>query len=145
MGIFDKVNDASRGISAKAKGISELGNLKRKILYEEERIIEIFADIGKLYYKGVEEHLDEIKTLCEDIDTRRRRIKKLKMEFYNIKGFNICPECNAEVDEKFKFCNNCGAKMITSDDEDFFCDEIDTADNTSKRRSILEVNPSSSI
>lgn len=145
MGIFDKVNDASRGMSEKAKGISELGNLKRKILYEEERIVEIFADIGKLYYMGADEHLEEIGTLCTDVDTRRRRIKKLKMEFYNIKGFQICPSCNAEVNDKFKFCNVCGAKILTPEDEDFFYDEIDTLDKSSMRKPILEVNPSSSI
>ena len=144
-GIFDKVNDASREISAKARGISELGNLKRKILYEEERIVEIFADIGKLYYKGVDENQEEITVLCDDIDTRRRRIKKLKMDFYNIKGFNICPDCNAEVNEKFKFCNICGSKILTPEDEDFFYDEIDTVDKSSNRKPILEVNPSSSI
>lgn len=145
MGIFDKVNDASRGISEKAKGISELGNLKRKILYEEERIVEIFADIGKLYYKGRDENLDEITVLCTDVDTRRRRIKKLKMEFYNIKGFKICPDCGAEVIDKFKFCNVCGAKILTPEDEDFFYDEIDTMEKPSLRKTILEVNPSSSI
>ena len=47
MGILDKFNDASRGVSEKAKNISEGNNLKRKILYEEERIVEIFTDIGK--------------------------------------------------------------------------------------------------
>ncbi|EWM54657.1 hypothetical protein [Ruminococcus flavefaciens] len=52
MGILDKFNDASRGVSEKAKSISEANNLKRKILYEEERIVEIFTDLGKKYYKN---------------------------------------------------------------------------------------------
>ena len=45
MGILDKFNDASRGVSEKAKNISEANNLKRKILYEEERIVEIFVNL----------------------------------------------------------------------------------------------------
>ena len=49
MSILDKFNDASKGVSDKAKNISEANNLKRKILYEEERIVEIFTDIGKKY------------------------------------------------------------------------------------------------
>ena len=42
MSIFDKIGDVSKGASDKAKSISEANNLKRKILYEEERIVEIF-------------------------------------------------------------------------------------------------------
>ena len=49
MGILDMFNDVSRGVNDKAKNISEANNLKRKILYEEERIVEIFTDIGKKY------------------------------------------------------------------------------------------------
>ena len=60
MGILDKFNDASRGVSEKAKSISEANNLKRKILYEEERIVEIFTDLGKKYYKQKDQE-DEIR------------------------------------------------------------------------------------
>lgn len=80
MGILDKFNDASKGVSDKAKNISEANNLKRKILYEEERIVEIFTDIGKKYYKNPDEDPKTFKVLCDDIDTRRRRIKKMRFE-----------------------------------------------------------------
>ena len=46
MGILNKFNDVSKGVNDKAKSISEANNLKRKILYEEERLVEIFTDIG---------------------------------------------------------------------------------------------------
>lgn len=59
----------------KNKNLSDTGNLKRKIIYEEERILEIFSDIGRTYYK-TPENIDELKAYCEDIDTRKRRIKK---------------------------------------------------------------------
>ena len=79
MGILDKISDVSRGASDKAKNISEANNLKRKILYEEERIVEIFTDIGKKYYKNPNEDPANLKVLCDDIDTRRRRIKKMRL------------------------------------------------------------------
>ena len=103
MGILDKFNDASRGVSEKAKSISEANNLKRKILYEEERIVEIFTDIGKKYYKNPGEDPAALKVLCDDIDTRRRR----------------CPKCDAEVNERFQFCGRCGARLPDIEDEDF--------------------------
>ena len=52
MGIFNKigdaVSDASRNMNEKTKNLSDTGNLKRKIIYEEERILEIFSQF--MYY-----------------------------------------------------------------------------------------------
>ena len=121
MGLFDKMSgaasDVSRNISAKQKNMSEQSNLKRKILYEEERIVEIFEEIGRTYYKDPA-NKKELDPLVEDIDTRKRRIKKMKFELQTKKGFKVCPNCQAEVQEKFLFCSVCGAKL-PSGDEDF--------------------------
>ncbi|CDF01169.1 MAG: zinc ribbon domain-containing protein [Ruminococcus sp.] len=119
MGILNKFNDVSKGVNDKAKSISEANNLKRKILYEEERIVEIFTDIGKKYYKNPNEDPNVLKVLCDDIDTRRRRIKRMRYEFNQIKGYKICPKCGAEVNDKFQFCGVCGARLPDVDDEDF--------------------------
>ena len=119
MGILNKFNDVSKGVNDKAKSISEANNLKRKILYEEERIVEIFTDIGKKYYKNPNEDPNVHKVLCDDIDTRRRRIKRMRYEFNQIKGYKICPKCGAEVNDKFQFCGVCGARLPDVDDEDF--------------------------
>ena len=71
MSIIDKIGDVSRGVSDKTKSMSEASNLKRKILYEQERIVEIFADIGKKYYKNPNEDPAVLKVLCDDIDQGR--------------------------------------------------------------------------
>jgi len=119
MGIIDKFNDVQRTVSDKTKSVAEANNLKRKILYEEERIVEIFADIGKKYYKNPNEDPANLKILCDDIDTRRRRIKKMRYELNGIRGYKICPKCNAEVNERFQFCGKCGARLPEEDDDDF--------------------------
>ena len=119
MGLIEKFNDVQRTVSDKTKSVSEANNLKRKILYEEERIVEIFADIGKKYYKNPNEDPANLKVLCDDIDTRRRRIKKMRYELNGIRGYKICPKCNAEVNERFQFCGKCGARLPEEDDDDF--------------------------
>lgn len=116
MGIMDTFANASRGMGEKAKNASEVNNLKRKILYEQERIVEVFADIGKKYYKNPEEAPAVLKVLCDDVDTRRKRIMQMRKELNAIRGFKICPKCDTEVNEKFPYCSACGAKM--PDDED---------------------------
>ena len=103
MGILDRVSDAGKGVSEKVANISEINNLKRKILYEEERIVEIFADLGKRYYKNPDEDPAVFRSLCEDIDARRRRIKKMKFELNTLRGCKMCPKCDAENSEKNMF------------------------------------------
>ncbi|MBR4627827.1 MAG: zinc ribbon domain-containing protein [Ruminococcus sp.] len=119
MGLLDALGSVSKGASDKAKNLSEANNLKRKILYEEERIVEIFTDIGKKYYKNPDGETSELKTLCDDIDQRRRRIKKMRYELNGIRGYKICPKCDAEVNERFQFCGRCGARLPDIEDEDF--------------------------
>lgn len=119
MGILDKIGDVSKGVSDKTKSMSEASNLKRKILYEEERIVEIFTDIGKKYYKNPNEDPANLKVLCDDIDTRRRRIKKMRFELNGIRGYKVCPKCDAEVNERFQFCGRCGARLPEVEDDDF--------------------------
>ena len=121
MGVFDKIGNvvdgASRSINEKTKNMSDTSNLKRKILYEEEIIVEIFQEIGKVYYK-TPDNVEELKLLVDDIETRKRRIKKMRFELQTKNGFKICPNCQSEVTEKFMFCGVCGAKL-PSGDEDF--------------------------
>ncbi len=119
MGLFDTIGSMGKGASEKAKNVSEANNLKRKILYEEERIVEIFTDLGKKYYKNPDGDPSELKLLCDDIDQRRRRIKKMRFELNGIRGYKICPKCDAEVNERFQFCGRCGARLPDIEDEDF--------------------------
>ena len=59
MGIIDKFNDAQRIVAEKSKTASEASNLKRKILYEEERIVEILDEKSDLTSK--ENAIKEVK------------------------------------------------------------------------------------
>jgi hypothetical protein len=118
MGIFDKVGETGKGVADKAKNITEISNMKRKIAYEQERIVEIFTDIGRKYYKNHEEDPQVLQALCEDIDTRRRRIKKMHFEMNTMRGYKVCPKCDSEINEKFLFCGVCGAKLPNPEDID---------------------------
>ena len=126
MGIIDKIGDVSRGVSDKTKNMSEASNLKRKILYEQERIVEIFADIGKKYYKNPNEDPAVFKLLCDDIDQRRRRIKKMHLELNGIKGKKVCPKCKAEGSENVQFCGRCGTRIPEVLDDDFLSFEAES-------------------
>lgn len=117
MGIADVVGNISSttsGISEKAKSISEIGNLKRKIQYEEERIVEIYADIGKSLYENRNQGYEVFAPLCDDIDVRKRRIKKMRLEMNELRGIKLCETCGTEVDERYVYCGVCGSKLPSS-------------------------------
>lgn len=122
MSIIDKVNETSKSVSEKTKSFQELKNIKRKIEYEKARIYEIYTEIGQKYYENMKKgsnDFSDMNVLCEDIDGRRRRIKKMTFEENSIRGHKVCPKCNAEVNGKFKFCGVCGARIPDPDDDDF--------------------------
>ncbi|MDE6087585.1 MAG: zinc ribbon domain-containing protein [Oscillospiraceae bacterium] len=126
MGIMDAFMNASRGVTEKTKNATEVNNLERKIEYEKERIFEVFADLGKKYYKNPEEDPAVLKEFCDDVDNRRRRILQMRMELNSIRGYKICPKCDAEVNEKFQFCGVCGARMPEDADEEL--NSLDSSD-----------------
>jgi rubrerythrin len=117
--ISGAVGGASKSVSDKTKNLSDASNLKNKILYEEERIVEIFTEIGQKYYKDRTSDTSKLDSLCEDIDTRRRRIMKMRVEYNQIKGYKVCPKCGTKLTDKFQFCGKCGAKLPDMDDENF--------------------------
>ncbi len=120
MGILDKVTSVAKGNADKSgKPTVDVGNLKTKILYEEERIVEIFTEIGKKFYKDPDGDHDKLKELCEDIDSRRRRIIKMKFELNQYKGYKICLQCGTRLTDKFQFCGKCGAKLPDVTDDSF--------------------------
>lgn len=119
MKIFERVGESGKGVADRAKNITEISNMKRKIVYEEERINEIFADIGKKYYKGRLNAVNDFDAICDDIDTRRLRIKKMKYEINLMRGFKVCIKCDSEISEKFMYCGVCGAKLPSPDDDNF--------------------------
>lgn len=112
MGILEKVGETGKGVVDKAKNMGEIGNLNRNLVYEQERIQEIYAEIGKKYYETRPTDMTPLDALCDDIDTRKRRIKRMHYEIDQMRGIKRCEKCGTEVDEKFMFCGVCGAKLF---------------------------------
>ncbi|MCD8187767.1 MAG: zinc ribbon domain-containing protein [Ruminococcus sp.] len=124
MGILDKIGGVSKSVSDATKNASDAGNLKNKILYEQERITEIFTEMGKTFYENPDGDLSPLRDLCEDIDKRKNRIQKMRLELNQMKGYKICPKCGTKLTDKFQFCGKCGTKLPDINDDDFSVSEI---------------------
>ena len=114
-GIFDKLSGATKGVSDMSKAASDTGNLKKKIMYEQERIQEVMLEIGKQYYANPKA---DLTNLCADIDDRKRRINSMKSELQALKGVRVCSNCGTKFDDKytFEFCGKCGTKLATEEE-----------------------------
>ena len=112
MGILQFAGDVQKNISNKTKNVSESNNLKKKIKYEQDRIQEIFLQIGEGFYNDKNGDHKEIIKLCKDVDDRKRRIKNMKVEANALKGIRICPKCNSKFDDTQEYCGHCGTKLI---------------------------------
>lgn len=123
MELFDKVgsmlDDTNRLMSGKMKNLSKVSNLKSKIAYEEERIYEIWAEMGKTFYLDPERSAENLLKYCADIDARRIRIKKMTYELKSLKGKKFCASCGFDVDDMCQFCSRCGKKILSPEDNDF--------------------------
>lgn len=117
MGVLDFVNGVTNGVSKKTKSVSESSNLKKKMLYEKERIQEIFAEIGEKFYNDPNGDHSDLIALCENIDQRKNRITRMNVEINAIKGKRICPKCKAKFDETLEYCGKCGTKLIVMQEE----------------------------
>lgn len=108
--IFER---ASRSVSGMSKNASEVSNLRKKIVYERERIQEVMQEIGELYYESQEKESAKLKELCADIDDRKRRIESMRSELRQMRGKRVCSGCGMQFDEKyqFAFCGKCGTKL----------------------------------
>lgn len=123
MELFDKVGSVIGGtnrlMSNKVKKVSKVSNLKNKIAYEEERIYEIWAEMGKSFYLDSERSAENLTKYCDDIDLRRMRIKKMTYELKTLKGKKFCASCGFDVDDMCQFCSRCGKKILSPDDHEF--------------------------
>lgn len=91
---------------------AEINKISQMISDEEKKINALYTQIGYTYYQMHFESAEpeqtekvlQIKKLLNCIDDYKDEIRK-------IKGIIVCPNCGAEMADKFTFCSACGAKI----------------------------------
>ena len=116
MSVLDKVGDTlssvSKDVVGKVKSGSDISKIKQQIVYEEERILDFYTQLGKHYYVDKTSNASEqYAKLCQEIDERSERIVRLKKQINSLKGIKICSSCGSVVTNNFLFCGLCGFKL----------------------------------
>lgn len=116
MGFFDKLSDivstTGKELNKKAKDLVSTSKLESQISLEEEKIHNIYVQIGTEYYDQYKKDpVNPYAQLCEQITASKNTIEELKKEVEKLKGLQRCPSCGAAVSIEAAFCPACGTKM----------------------------------
>lgn len=114
-----RLTDAGQGVAQQTKSLTEAAKLNRAISAEEEGILQMYADIGKLYYEA---HKDEpgaeFVERMQSITEAFVRIRQYKEKQKDLKGVVQCPVCGAETSHTALFCSSCGTRLAKESNDE---------------------------
>ena len=109
-----KFSDTYKSAAKKSGELIEDAKLKIGISSEQEKIEDIYSEMGRRVYeahlKG-EDVNDIYKTECERIDAITEIINGMKLKILQMKNIKTCPKCKAEIELTSCFCPKCGTKQ----------------------------------
>lgn len=109
------ITKAANGAVDKTTEFFEATKIKAQISGEGKSIEKNYRDIGEIIYKLYMEGTpvtDEVAKVCSDVQAHEERIKSLRRDLANLKGMNLCSNCEGMVDKAASFCPKCGSSMV---------------------------------
>ena len=119
MPIFDnigkKITETTQNVVRGTKDLTDTARLNSMISEENRQIIELYTQIGRLYYESAAPDSETpIGKLCLSITAAAERIANHNEAIRQIKGVKKCPACTAEIPISSAFCGVCGARTDTA-------------------------------
>lgn len=114
------ISDKGKEAAKKARGLTEVLQLKSQISSEKSKINETYASIGKIYMENHKNGPDDemYDTLYHSVKEGLAKIAELEKEICQLEGNRVCAECGARVDRFSSYCGQCGALMEDITDKD---------------------------
>ena len=113
--ISQKASETTGKAVQKAKDLSDVARLNAAISEEENKIRELYYQIGKLYSAM---HMQDAEPAFADlvaaVAEANNKIVCCKQQILDIKGVISCPRCGAEVAVGSAFCSACGSPIAGS-------------------------------
>ena len=100
----------------KAKDAAQVLQLKAQIRGEKQKINELYAAIGAVYFKNHrEDSEDEYKMFFPEIENAMAHIAELEEKINQLDTTEKCSCCGAVVKKGDSFCSKCGAPVQKED------------------------------
>lgn len=98
--------------SQKNKDTAETIKLNGLIRDEEEKINNLYTEIGKIYYEKHNESFEpDFEQLIANIKESKENIEIFAKQIIEIKNAPRCPKCNSKLLKDASFCSTCGFKI----------------------------------
>lgn len=123
MGFFDdlgkKVSDAGQKTVQKTKEMSEIAHVNSLISQNENKLNNMYYQIGKLYVSiHGNDHEEEFSGMVSAVAELEQQIVTYRKQIQKIRGIRHCEKCGAEVPVGVAFCSSCGAAMLKSEQQE---------------------------
>ena len=120
MTFFDEISKNLTGYgkeaARKAKDAAQVLQLKAQIRGEKQKINELYAAIGAVYFKNHrEDSEDEYKIFFPEIESALDHVAELEKKLSQLDTTEKCPCCGAAVKKGDSFCSKCGTPIQKED------------------------------
>jgi hypothetical protein len=108
------VSDSAVNAAKKSGELVEVTKLNMSIQTEEEKIKELYSQIGSIFYKKYSDKEDideEFVSIINDVKSCEEAINNLKQQMLSIKKVKVCGTCGSELEPEDVFCKKCGTKQ----------------------------------
>ena len=96
-------------------GSYKAARLSHVIREEERKQDDLFRQIGEYYYQMYGKNADgQMKIWCDAIWNNKMMVIQYQSQKRLVKGVAYCPNCSQEVPLHSKYCNHCGARIMTA-------------------------------
>ncbi len=119
--IIKKVNEVAGQIGKKTEPIMkkteemvEIQKIKSQIRSLENHNEYDLCDLGEIVFAKYKDELvqdEDFVAICEEIEQRLEAIENLELKIAEMKGLEICKNCEMALMKGFSYCSNCGAKI----------------------------------
>lgn len=137
--VFDKIKEhaskakdgavkLTKNVIGKTNNVVAQTKLKFAISETEDKIKEIYAEIGKeIYgnYKTAGDASDTVAEKCIKIDELMTEVSEFKEQLSSLKETLKCPDCGAYNHTDDVYCSKCGTKLVKDNEFSFEDDEED--------------------
>lgn len=119
MAVYDNLSNLftrfGRWIVRQTKGSYKAARLSHVIREEERKQDDLFRQIGEYYYQMYGKDADgQMKVWCDAIWNNKMMVIQYQSQKRLVKGVAYCPNCSQEVPLHSKYCNHCGARIMTA-------------------------------
>lgn len=119
--LFNKVMSKGTDMMNKGKEVGTILQIKSQIALEENKLNEVYKDIGKEIcnrYSNPFDKLDSIEEIaaiweakCIEVNEIKERILNFENKINELEGYIKCPVCGSKVEKGKKFCGCCGKNI----------------------------------